>query len=176
MTSNEEPIETAEGFYSDLRILAQRKLANERADHTLQPTALAHEAYLRMRKISQNVLWQGRDHFMAVAAEVMRRILVDHARRRISGKREGNFHRLPLTDVSIKVGMNATDILAIHESLDKLAEEEPLAAELVKLRIFAGYTHIDAARHLKLDRAKADRMWAFSKARLLVLMGGRDSR
>ncbi len=176
MISNDSTNEVAEVFYADLRILAERKLAHERADHTLQPTALAHEAYLRLQTYSKKVTWQGHDHFMAVAAEAMRRIVVDHARQRISDKRGGQHQRLPLQDMSSKAKMSAIDTLAVHEALDSLTEEHPLAAELVKLRILAGYTHIDAARHLNIDKGKADRIWSYSKARLLVLMGGHDKK
>ncbi len=174
MFSCDEPNELAQALYMNLRDLAQRQLAGERVDHTLQPTALAHEVYLRLQTLESQCKWQGRDHFMAVAAETMRRILVDHARRKISEKRGGNRKRVPLRDVSTEVTLSDSEILAVHEALDSLAEEEPVAAELVKLRVFAGFTQSAAAQHLDLNKAKADRLWAFSKARLLVLMGGRD--
>ncbi len=174
MSGGDAPIELAQELYVDLRKLAQRKLANERADHTLQPTALAHEVYLRLQAYKEQAQWQGRDHYMAVAAEAMRRILVDHARQRISEKRGGKFNRLPLHDMAPEIALSDIEILAVHEALDSLALEEPLAAELVKLRIFAGFSQIDAARQLNVSKTKADRIWSFSKARLLVLMGGRD--
>ncbi len=174
MSSSDAPIDFAQELYADLRRLAQRKLANERADHTLQPTALAHEVYLRLQAKTEQAQWQGRDHFMAVAAEAMRHILVDHARQRISEKRGGKFKRLPLQDMAPEITLSDIDLLAVHEALDTLAIEQPLAAELVKLRIFAGFSQIDAARQLNVSKTKADRIWSFSKARLLVLMGGRD--
>ena len=171
--TDDTPVRFSDELYGELRCLAKRKLAGERIDHTLQPTALAHEACLRLGVFKATRDWQGRDHFMAVAAEAMRRVLVDHARKRLADKRGGKYERQPLPDVSSEATLSDTELLAVHEALDSLAAENSVAAELVKLRIFAGFSQIDAAKQLSLGKAKADRVWAFSKARLLVLMGGR---
>jgi RNA polymerase sigma factor (TIGR02999 family) len=161
-----------ESAYDELRLLARRKLASERPNHTLQATALVHEVYCRLSKQSEKAFWQGPDHFLAAAVEAMRRILVDHARRKLAAKRGGHYSRLSLESLAIELPMDADDLLDVHEALNRLAEEDPLAAELVKLRVFGGFSHIDAAGRLGMTKSKGDRVWAYAKARLYVLMGG----
>lgn len=161
-----------EDAYDELRRLASRQLRRERADHTLQATALVHEVYCRLRKQADHTLWQGPDHFLAAAAEAMRCILIDHARCRLAAKRQGRSTQLSLESLAVELPMEPGDLLDVHEALDALAEEDPLAAELVKLRIFCGFSHIDAATRLGIVKGKADRIWTYAKARLYVLMGG----
>ena len=160
--------------YNDLRQLARRKLAAERPGHTLQATALVHEVYCRLRKRNNGPAWHGPDHFLAAAAEAMRQILVDHARRKLAAKRGGKYSRQSLESVAVELPMEPAALLDVHEALDRLAAEDPLAADLVKLRIFGGFSHIDAAEHLGMSKSRADRVWAYAKARLYVLMTRRS--
>jgi len=156
--------------YDELKKIAAAKMAAERPDHTLQPTALVHEVYCRLQKQNKEQRWHGADHFLAAAVEAMRRILVDHARQKLSIKRGGKFNRLALQSVPVELPMEPDDLLAVHEALDRLAEEDLLAAELVKLRIFGGFGHASAAEHLRITKKKADYVWAYAKARLYSLM------
>ena len=154
--------------YDELRRLAARKLAREDPGHTLDATALVHEAYLRLigpdAEGGQARLWSGRRHFFAVAAEAMRRILIDEARRRRSMKRGGGAAAVPLDEVEVAARPPATDLLALNEALEKLAGEDPVAAELVKLRYFGGLTLPEVADVLTLSPRTADRLWAYARA------------
>jgi RNA polymerase sigma factor (TIGR02999 family) len=122
--------------YAELRKLAAQKLAGEAGGHTLQPTALVHEAWLRL--VGENHSWANRRHFFSAAAEAMRRILVEGARRRNSLKRGGAQERVPLDQIDIAIETQDSDLLRVHEALEKLAAEDPVKAELVKLRFFVG--------------------------------------
>src|SRR5215472_5349907 len=124
--------------YDELRRLAAQKLAHEKAGQTLQPTALVHEAYLRLVGGRPEAHWNGRGHFFAAAAEAMRHILVDNARRKRRAKHGGGRHRVPLDDVVPASPEAADDLLALEEALTRLAAEDPEAAQLVQLRYFAG--------------------------------------
>jgi len=151
--------------YEQLRALARRKMRAERTDHTLQATALVHEAYLRVVGNNNGPKWDGRGHFFAAAAQAMRRILVDSARRRDRLKRGGGHQRSDLDDVVELVSDCASDeLLALDEALDRLAHEHPDKAELVKLRYFAGLTIAQAAEALGISTATAERRWAFARA------------
>jgi RNA polymerase sigma factor (TIGR02999 family) len=150
--------------YDELRRLAAQKLACEPADQTLQPTALVHEAYLRLVGASAASAWDDRGHFFASAAEAMRRILVDNARRRRSHKRGGGLRRHHLDDVDLAARQPDEDVLAIDEALSRFAVKEPVKAELVKLRYFAGFTSEQAARLLGISPATAERYWAYARA------------
>ena len=150
--------------YDELRKLAAERLAREKPGQTLQATALVHEAYLRLVGDETARHWDGRGHFFAAAAEAMRRILVESARRRGSEKRGGRLRRLDFEAAQPLTEPPADDLLALDEALDQLAREDPVKAELVKLRCFAGLSHQEAAQALNLSRATADRYWAYAKS------------
>jgi RNA polymerase sigma factor (TIGR02999 family) len=151
--------------YAELRRLAARELAGERPGQTLQPTALVHEAYLRLvGKDGTGPRWEGRGHFFAAAAEAMRRILVETARRKGRLKRGGGHRRVDLRDVQAVAATPPEDLLALDEALTQLAAEDARKAELVKLRFFAGLSVEEAARCLGVSRATADRHWAYARA------------
>jgi len=152
--------------YGQLRALAARKMRQERPDQTLQATALVHEAYLRLVDSNTNRSWDGRGHFFAAAAEAMRRILVDQARRRGRIKRGGGAvrQRMDLQDASLTVNEPPQELLAVDEGLSALAVSHPEKAELVKLRYFAGLTVEEAAQAMGTSVATANRHWAFARA------------
>ena len=149
--------------YEELRRLAAQKMSQERPGQTLQATALVHEAYIRLVG-SEARDWSGRTHFFAAAAEAMRRILIENARRKQRLKRGGARQKIDLDDISIVIEGPSEDILALDEALAKLALEDPVKADLVKLRYFAGLTIEQAAGILKISRATADRYWSYSRA------------
>ena len=148
--------------YDELRRLAAHKMAGEMAGHTLQPTALVHEAWLRLGAADQQN-WANRAHFFAAAAEAMRRILVDHARRKQSLKRGAGVAHEELQDSMLVLTAPPDELLAVHEALDKLAREDPSAAELVKLRYFIGMTMEEAASALGLAPRSAERLWTYAR-------------
>jgi RNA polymerase sigma factor (TIGR02999 family) len=152
--------------YDELRKLAAAKMAQENPGQTLQATALVHDAYLRLVDVEQAQHWNSRGHFFSAAAEAMRRILVESARRRKSRKRGGLQHRVNLEEAQSLILAPAEDVLALDEALEKLAVEDSAKAELVKLRFFAGLSHQDAAKALGISRPTADRYWAYAKVRL----------
>lgn len=149
--------------YEELRRLAARHLSHESAGQTLQPTALVHEAYVRLCGIGQR-RWAGRAHFFAAAAEAMRRILIDRARRKGRIKHGGSRQRFDLDDADMAVEAASDDLLALNEALVRLAEEDPVKAELVKLRYFAGIPLVQAAKMLGISRATASRYWTYARA------------
>jgi RNA polymerase sigma factor (TIGR02999 family) len=149
--------------YAELRRLAANKMANEVAGHTLQPTALVHEAYLRLVE-DPDRKWNGRGHFFAAAAEAMRRILIESARRKSAARHGGGHQRLDIEQVEIVAEAPDDHLLAISEVLEKFATEDPPKAEMVKLRYFAGLTGKEAAEVLHISTATADRWWAYSRA------------
>lgn len=155
-------------LYETLRGLARRLMMGERTDHTLQATALAHEAILRLRGTSVSA---DPERFLAQATEAMRRVLIDHARARLTQKRGGEWQRLPLSAGHAASGISPEQLVAVHECLDRFAEEDPVKAELVKLRVFGGLSRREAAAALGLSRATADRYWAYARLRLYVLSG-----
>jgi len=152
--------------YDELRQLAAQKLAQEKAGQTLQSTALVHEAYLRLVGADAKRSWDSRGHFFAAAAEAMRRILVENARRKRSHKRGGDFHRQPLDPDCVAAPSTADDLLALDEALTRLAATEPQVAELVKLRYFAGLTIPQVAAQLQISRQKS---WRLHDPKLVVL-------
>jgi RNA polymerase sigma factor (TIGR02999 family) len=161
--------------YSELRKLAAAKLAQEKPGQTLQATALVHEAYLRLvgpadREPQQ---WNSRGHFFGAAAEAMRRILVENARRRGRGKHGGDRLREDLATSEIVAPEVSHDLLALDEALERLAEHDPQSAELVKLRYFAGLTIPQAAEILGVSPRKADFIWSFARAWLRREIEGR---
>jgi RNA polymerase sigma factor (TIGR02999 family) len=148
--------------YNELRRIAAHKMSGEAAGHTLQPTALVHEAWLRLAG-SESGPWQNRSHFFGAAAEAMRRILVEHARRKQSQKRGGGAHREELDESHLVLAAPPDEILAVHEALDELEAEDPQAAELVKLRYFAGMTMDEVAAQLNLPKRTAESLWTYAR-------------
>jgi RNA polymerase sigma factor (TIGR02999 family) len=153
--------------YQELRRLAAHKMANEAPGHTLQPTALVHEAYLRLVGPAQSQQWHGRGHFFAAAAETMRRILVDRAREKKALKRGGDLQRVDLDSIELPSPMPDDELLALDEALDRLATVDTRAAEMVKLCFFVGLTQEEAARELGVSLATAERVWGFARSWLL---------
>lgn len=149
--------------YEELRRIAAHKMARERADHTLQPTALLHEAWLRMIG-DGNEHFAGRGHFFAVAAEAMRRILVESARRKRSLKRGAAAQREDLEESHLVQSGPSEEALAVDEALDQLAVADPVAADLVKLRYFVGMTMEEASTALGLPLRTTERVWSYAKA------------
>jgi len=149
--------------YEELRRLAAHKLAAEAPGQTLQPTALVHDAYLRLVG-HEDPRWENRGHFFAAAAEAMRRILVDRARRKGRVRHGGGRQRIDLDRVDLAVDAPAEELLALNEALDKLECEDSEKARLVKLRFFAGLTSQQAAEALGVSKATADRHWSFARA------------
>ena len=159
--------------YEELRLLAAQKLSNEPPGQTLQATALVHEAYLRLvGDDSQG--WNSRGHFFGAAAEAMRRILVENARRKRRVKRGGGQHRIEFDDAVLAIDEPLDDIIALDEALNKLAEEDQEVCELVKLRYFAGLTLQQAAEILQMPHRTADRNWAYARAWLYQEIAGKD--
>ena len=149
--------------YQELRELAAQKLSRERPGHTLQATALVHEAYLKLLG-AEGRSWQSRTHFFSAAAEAMRCILVDSARRKKRLKRGGNQERVNLDEVQAAIEGPSDNVLAVDEALTKLAQTDPEKAELVKLRYFAGLTIAQAAEVLDISPTAAKRQWAYARA------------
>jgi len=159
-------------IYAELRSLAAQKLAGEAAGHSLEATALVHEAYLRLVNVDNAQRWDSRGHFFASAAEAMRRILVENARRKQSHKRGGGRQRVDLQDFAMTLPEPVDDVLALDEALNGLALADAQAAELVKLRYFAGLTVPQAAAILGVSPRTADFLWAYARAFLLRSLGG----
>jgi RNA polymerase sigma factor (TIGR02999 family) len=150
--------------YDELRKLAAARLAHEKPGQTLQATALVHDAYIRLVDVEKAQHWNSRGHFFGAAAEAMRRILVERARRKLGPRRSGGCARIQLDEALDIAAAKADEVLYVHDALDSLAEESPVKAELVKLRYFGGLAHQEAAAVLGLSRATADRYWAYAKA------------
>jgi RNA polymerase sigma factor (TIGR02999 family) len=149
--------------YDELRKLAAVRLAGEKPGQTLQATALVHEAYLRLVGDGPPVDWEGRGHFFA-AAEAMRRILIDRARRKAATKRGGGLRRIDIEPVSVADDGREAEWLALDDALTDLERHDPQAARLVKLRYFAGLSHQQAAQALGVSRRAADRLWSLARA------------
>jgi RNA polymerase sigma factor (TIGR02999 family) len=160
--------------YAELRKLAAQRLAQEKSGQTLEATALVHEAFLRLVGPDPGQPWNGRAHFFGAAAEAMRRILIDRARRRLRPKHGGDRGRADLDGLAVPPTDNrAHDLLALDEALTALAREEPAKAELVKLRYFAGLTLEEAAACLGISLATAKRHWALARAWLFAALSDR---
>jgi RNA polymerase sigma factor (TIGR02999 family) len=158
--------------YEELRKLAAQKMAQEAPGQTLQATALVHEAYLRLVDDAKAEQWNSRGHFFAAAAEAMRRILVDQARRKQADKRGGQGRRVPLDDADLGYASPADELLDIDEALTRLAAEDPQAARLIQLRYFAGLSIEDAAEVVGISRSTAYENWSYARVRLKTLLGG----
>jgi RNA polymerase sigma factor (TIGR02999 family) len=159
--------------YDELRKLAAARIAQERPGQTLQPTALVHEAYLRLTGGANEVEWESRRHFFAAAAEAMRRILVERARRRATVRHGGEFRRLELQDDMIVDEQQAAELLLLDEALAELERHDAQAAQMVKLRYFVGLSHQEAADAMKITRRMADRLWLVARAWLFKQLDGK---
>jgi RNA polymerase sigma factor (TIGR02999 family) len=155
--------------YDELRRLAAQKMANEAAGHTLQPTALVHEAWLRLVG-NQNQQWKGRAHFFGAAAEAMRRILVESGRRKRAARHGGGQAKFDIHEIEIAAPVPDEELLALNDALEKLAARDSQKAELVKLRYFVGLTTEEAAEVLGISVPTADRWWNFCRAWLFEEM------
>jgi RNA polymerase sigma factor (TIGR02999 family) len=163
--------------YDELRRLASQKLSREQAGQTLEPTALVHEAYLKLLgPQGANVGWDGRAHFFAAAAEAMRRILIDNARRKAAIRHGGEYNRVAMDDALLAIEAPSDDVIALDEALNKLAAEDKAKADLVKLHYFAGLSLEEAAAALGISRATAYRFWDYARAWLRHEIRGDDSR
>ena len=149
--------------YDELRRIAAHKMAHEAAGHTLQATALVHEVWLRLAGPNEQE-WQNRAHFFGAAAEAMRRILVEHARKKLALKRGAGVEHQELDESALVMTAPPDELLAVHEALDSFAQQDPTAAELVKLRYFVGMTMDEAAAALNLPTRTAERTWAYARA------------
>lgn len=150
--------------YDELRKLAAQQLAQEKPGQTLQATALVHEAYVRLVGDRE---FADRSHFFRVAAEAMRRILIDRARQKLRIRHGGDRDRMPLSDVEVAAEAPAEELLALDEALDRFSAKDPVKAELVKLRYFAGLSEEEAAAALGISRATASRYWTYARAWLI---------
>jgi RNA polymerase sigma factor (TIGR02999 family) len=153
--------------YDELRRLARHYMRRERPGHTIQPTALVNEAYLRLVE-QKNVLWQNRAHFYGIAAHIMRRILVDHARTRLRAKRGGGALRVSLVEAAARAEERTADVLAIDEALEALAKVDPRKARVIELRYFGGLSVEETAEVLKVSRSTVMHDWNMAKAWLYV--------
>lgn len=150
--------------YEELRRLARARMASERPDHTLQATALVHEAYVRLVDTEKAQHWESRKHFFVAAAEAMRRVLIDHARQQATGKRGGDRQRVETDDFEDEISADPDVLLDLDEGLSQLAKEDPEAAELVKLRLFAGLSVSEVGELLGMSRTAAYRNWHFVRS------------
>jgi RNA polymerase sigma factor (TIGR02999 family) len=161
--------------YDELRKLAAARLADEKPGHTLQPTALVHEAYIRLIGGGETQYWNGRGHFFAAAAEAMRRILIDAARRKQAGVHGGDRGRVDLDRAEVVAGLPPDRLLALDDALERLGRHDPIAGQLVQLKYFAGLSVEQAADAVGLSRATAYRHWTFARAWLVCqLADGED--
>ena len=160
--------------YAELRRLAANYLRRERPDHTLQPTALVHEAFIRLVDQRQ-IDWSNRAQFMGLAAVMMRRILVNHARDRIAGTRGGGAEHVPLTLAGEGIGAAEVNLLDLHEALDRLAGSDERKARIVELKFFAGLTTEEIADTLRVSTATVERDWKFARAWLYQAVSGAGS-
>jgi RNA polymerase sigma factor (TIGR02999 family) len=148
--------------YDELRRLARVQLANERAGHTLQPTALVHEVFLRLGSY-ERISWQDRAHFFAVASRIMRRVLVDHARKRRAAKRGGSATQVTLTDVGVRVPSQDVDLIALDQALQQLEEKDARQCSIVEMRYFGGLEHKEIAEVLEISVPTVKRDWRVAK-------------
>ena len=157
--------------YDELRKLATHRMSLESPDHTLQPTALVHEAYLRLVDVEKAQYWRSRGHFFAAAAEAMRRILVESARRKGRIKHGGALVRRDAEHIDDVAAEESNELLDVHDALGKLEGVNAPAAEVVKLRYFTGFTNREAAELMGISPRKADQLWAYARAWLLHAIG-----
>lgn len=160
--------------YEELRKLAAAKLSHEKPGQTLQATALVHEAYLRLVDVEKVQQWDSRGHFFAAAAEAMRRILVDSARRKASLKRGGDLDRIDVPEIAQLSDNKQVDLIALDEALTMLEQLHPENTQILKLRFFAGLSLEEAAQAVGISRATAQRKWAYARAWLFGQLQGRE--
>jgi len=160
--------------YDELRIIARGRLHHERQGHSLQATALVHEAYIRMLA-GDRPSWNDRGHFFSAAAEAMRRILIDHARKRGRAKRGGGRVQVTLGDVEVGAGLPLEDLLALDDAIQRLEEQDPRMAEIVRLRFFAGLSVEETAKALEVSERTVKRDWAVARAWLFEAMRESES-
>jgi RNA polymerase sigma factor (TIGR02999 family) len=160
--------------YDELRKLAAQKLAREKPGQTLQATALVHEAVLRLIDVEKIPHWSSRGHFFGAAAEAMRRILIEQARRKSSAKAGGDFQRVELAEIEPAIQGPQLDLLALNEALEQLEKRDPRAAAVVKLRFFAGLTMPQAAEALGISLATAENDWVYAKSYLRLQLSDSD--
>jgi len=166
--------ELLEQVYDQLKRIAQTRMSEERSDHTLQATALVHEAYAKLLG-NEELSWQSRAHFFNAAAQAMRRILIDHARGKNAAKRGGDEKRVPLGLIDLAENQDPSEIMALEEAMTTLEIEDPRAAQIVSLRFYAGLTVERTALALELSERTVIREWTFARARLFELLSdGRD--
>jgi RNA polymerase sigma factor (TIGR02999 family) len=161
--------------YDELRKLAAQRLAQEKPGQTLQATALVHEAYLRLVDVEKAQPWNSRGHFFAAAAEAMRRILVEQARRKATEKAGGKLRRVDLAEIEPAIAGPQLDLLALNEALAEIEKTDPRAAAVVKLRFFAGMTMPEAADALSVSLATAENDWAYAKCCLRLRLSDAES-
>jgi RNA polymerase sigma factor (TIGR02999 family) len=162
--------------YDELRKLAAVRLAQEKPGQTLQATALVHEAYVRLVDVDRDQHWNSRGHFFAAAAEAMRRILIEQARRKASAKAGGKLQRVELSEIEPALPASQLDMLVLNDALEQLEKNDPRAAAVVKLRFFAGLTTPEAATTLGVSLATAENDWAYAKCYLRLQLTETDSR
>jgi RNA polymerase sigma factor (TIGR02999 family) len=167
------PEQLAAALYDELRAVARRDLAGERAGHTLQPTALVNEAWLRLFT-GQDDAFQNRAHFFAAAATAIRRVLADHARRRQAEKRGGGRARVSLEDADVGAPVRSEDVLALDEALERLARFAPIQAQIVEMRFFGGMTTPELARALEISESTVERHWRLARAWLRSELDGAE--
>ncbi|HEY3243210.1 MAG TPA: sigma-70 family RNA polymerase sigma factor [Phycisphaerae bacterium] len=161
-------------IYGQLRALAQNYMQGERADHTLQATALVHEAYLRLVQ-NEHIDWTGRAHFYVAAADAMRRVLIDHARQRGAQKRGADWDQVTLNLSDLAAGRGLDELLAVDEALEELAAADSRTAQVVRLRFFVGLSIDDTARALGLSPRSVDREWQYARAWLKKRLSASDA-
>ena len=157
--------------YDELRKLAAARMADERSDHTLQATALVHEAYVRLVDVEKAQHWNSRGHFFGAAAEAMRRILLNHARDRATGKRGGDWNRVTLESIAVPGGIDPAEMIEFNDLFEQLVQHDDQAGEIARLRIFAGLTVPEVAAALSIAPRTVDRQWAFARAWLRTNVG-----
>jgi RNA polymerase sigma factor (TIGR02999 family) len=162
--------------YDELRKLAAHKLAHENPGQTLEPTALVHEAYLRLVEVDRAQHWKSRHHFFAAAAEAMRRLVVENARRKKRQKHGGDRRRVSLEAAESMAKERSEDLVALDEALTRLAARDPIKAEVVKLRFFAGLTMREIAQSLDLSLATVERYWTYARTWLYAELAGEDDQ
>ena len=150
-------------LYEELRKLAAAKLASEKPGQTLQPTALVHEVFLRLVDGNQPQHWNGRGHFFGAAAEAMRRILIENARKKKQTRRGGDYHRFPLDELDVAIHDRASELLDLNDAIDRLEKRDSRAAEIVKLRYFAGLSVSETAEALGISVRSVERDWTYGK-------------
>ena len=172
---NGEPVPSAEILplvYDELKRMATEYMRNEKPGQTLSATGLVHEAFLRLADTGKGIAWNSRGHFFSAAAEAMRRVLVEAARRKKTAKRGGGWHRISLEGIT-DPDVDADELIALHEALQRLEAQKPQVAELTKLRYFTGLTNAEAADILGISERTAKYWWAFAKAWLHAELSGR---